>query len=122
MRKFNSFEEVDSLTDAEALEIIERQFELLKGLGEHGAVGLDDHGDYLYAAITNYATLFDAYWYNDGQNPQFLDAVKAWLREPFDEWLGSDGEVRFELFTEEMQEAEWERLEAQFKVESEKKL
>lgn len=111
MRKFASKEDVQSLTDDEAVEIVTMARDILVQQtapyddGATRSVGLDDSGDYIFAAVTNYHRLFMAYWEHDGQNPSFIEAVKNFLLEDVTEWLGSDGEVRYDLFTEEYVEA-----------------
>ena len=109
MRQFSSIEEVDTLTEDEALSIVQRQFELLVGLGQHAVVGLDDTGDYLAAAIDNYHDLFHLYWDNDGTG--FREAVVEWLLTPAYDWGGTDGEVRFEVFTEAYVDASYKASE-----------
>lgn len=107
MRKFDSYEDMDTLTDAEALEIVsmaaERQLSMLHTYRE--GYGLDDRGDYLAAATDNYNRLFHAYWDNDGVSEPFVEAVKAFLKDKEDIG-GSDGEIRFDLFTERFMEEE----------------
>lgn len=105
-RKFDSLEEVDSLTEDEATLIVtmaaRRQMEMIR---TYGGYGLDDRGDYLAAATDNYNKLFHAYWDNDGVAEYFVPAVVAWLKDKED-WGGSDGEIRFDLFTERFTEEE----------------
>lgn len=106
MRRFDSYAEVDTLTYKEALEIIEKAADLQHTLlHTYGAIGLDDRGDYLAAATDNYNRLFHAYWDNDGVEDRVVWAVKQWLKDK-DDIGGSDGEIRFDLFTERMMEEE----------------
>lgn len=102
MREFSSKEDVDTLTDEEALEVVANAGAILiDSIQSYGAVALDDRGDYLSSAIENYHRLFDLYWTNDGQNPAFLEGVKQFLREEPHAWLASDGDLRFNVFTNE---------------------
>jgi hypothetical protein len=62
---------------------------------------LDDCGDYLYAATENWNRLFSAYWENDGDETAFVRAVREFLKESPTEWLGCDGEIRYDLWSDE---------------------
>jgi hypothetical protein len=101
MRKFSSKEDVEELTDVEALEIIRQARERLVNTTSYSPYALDDGGDYINAAIENYAAVFGFYWDNDGDHTAFLAAMKQWLREPTEGWGATDGEIRFDLFTQE---------------------
>lgn len=67
----------------------------------------DDCGDYLKAATDNWHRLFHDLHDTDVLEEEVLRRVKEFLLEPASEWLGSDGEIRFELFSDEYQEASY---------------
>jgi len=105
MKAFQDRQEVENLTKEQAFEVIveardrlvvvSTPFTGLDGQIHQQAYGLDDQGDYLYAAITNYNRLFLADWEDDGTST--VEKVRAFLLEPEEDWLGSDGEIRFDL-------------------------
>lgn len=103
MRTFATREEVESLTDEEAQEIVRMAHERLMSETMNGqlTLALDDSGDYINAAVTNYHDLFDMYWNNDGDPTAFVAAVKKWLLMPTIEWNAIDGEIRFDLFVDD---------------------
>lgn len=55
----------------------------------------DDCGDYLDAATETWTTLFYAGWNNDWVD--FTAHVNNFLNVPSDDWLASDGEIRYDL-------------------------
>lgn len=94
---------VEALDVAGAWAVLDAQrhvlVELLNVQDDHRHLG-DDCGDYVYAATDCWARLLACYQACDGAEGPFVEAVKAFLLEPATEWLGSDGDVRFELFTD----------------------
>lgn len=98
MIQLDSREEVEALTDAQAVAVLdaarEKLIEQLTAQRTHPHL-LDDCGDYLAAATDNWSRLFHNYWNHDGEG--FVNYVRQFLLESPDEWGGADGEVRFEL-------------------------
>jgi len=100
MLMFRNIDDVEGLTDEQALAIVQLAADKLTAHLTLRSVALDDSGDYLAAAADNYHRLFHAYWDNDGDSATFVQAVKDFLFEPHDEWGGCDGDIRFDVFEE----------------------
>lgn len=61
----------------------------------------DDCGDYLSAATDNWNFFWEAWDQGDGTEASFVATVKEWLQDA--ETIGGcDGEVRFDLVSEEL--------------------
>lgn len=73
--------------------MIDRSFDLVNELHGHWS---DDGIDYARAASNSYATTVQIL--RDNYPEDGVHDLQAWLCEhPFDEWLASDGDVRFDL-------------------------
>jgi hypothetical protein len=102
--RFTTRAEIDSLTQeqAELVRIATRRMLVMQLLHQELHMHeLDDCGDYLTAATENWAALFGMLWSDDFQDE--LPITKKFLLD-FNEFPqgGSDGEVRYDLLSEEL--------------------
>jgi hypothetical protein len=88
----------DEFSEEDALQVLDlAAIRLRQMLTGPGHVPLeDDGGDYMYAATENFHRLYLACW---EANP--IQGVKDFLLEHPDEWLGCDGDIRFDLWSDE---------------------
>lgn len=107
---FTSVEQLESLTEEQAMDIMRlarrRLLNLLIGQEYHEHM-TDDCGDDLQAATENWWYLWKSYFDNDGTD--YVGYVRNWLMNPDDEDCGptlggSDGEIRYDILTEALME------------------
>ena len=105
---FSSRKEIEELTWEQAMEVIRaaRRMLLTQLLYQeyHEHMG-DDCGDYLQAACENWHYLWTTYFDNDGDETIVVNTIKDWLLNPDDPIYGlggCDGEIRYNLLTEEL--------------------
>jgi len=104
---FHTKADVEALEEDRALAIMRfaRRALVLQLLHqEHHEHMTDDCGDYLFAALDNFRRIFDMI--QDWGTQGIEERMKEWLLEGPEEWLGCDGEIRFDLFTEDYIEEE----------------
>lgn len=109
---FDSLDQIDNLDHETAKKVIQAArrkllFQLLSmETHEHW---FDDCGDDLQIATENWAYLHDLYFGSDGDPETVIQGVKQWLdprernkEDDVHSFGGSDGEIRFDLLSEEL--------------------